>query len=200
MNISRAQFRSHELSFRQRWSNYLVIFFSLITLFGGLNLRDQSLHATSTYSNVEAGIHALYPYNWLIDNEGEYIFRVRDMSNIGFKTTIQVNIQATGQNATARNIADAITLNRSQTLAVYNVLDINNRFLLPDETTATAISYTYAAIDPDPFLQSIPIVVQGLDILSTKRGQAIIISFIADANTFATDYPIFERFLATLEF
>ena len=198
--MSRVQYSAQELSFRQRWNNYIVLLFSLITLFGGISLRQQILTATSTYINPEVGIRAQYPQDWLIDNDGAYIFRIRDMRNIGFKTTIQLAIQAISESTTTRNIADLLTLNRSQSLAVYNVLDIDDHFILPDQKSATALSYTYVAIDTDPLLESIPVVVQGLDVLTIRRGQVIIVSFIADGDSFLSKYPDFEQFLANLDY
>jgi hypothetical protein len=191
---------SSELTFRQRWSHYLVLLFGLMAFFIGVNLRDSILNATSSYSNPQAGIQAKYPLNWLIDQNGDYVFRVRDMAQIGFKTTIQVAARAVGEATSTRSILDALNLNRAQLLASYKALPVDNTFALPNEEQVTAMSYTYAAVDNDPFLQSIPVVVRGIDVLTIKRGQAIIITFLSDASTYDENYPVFERFLASLEF
>jgi hypothetical protein len=172
----------------------------LICFFIAANLRDSILYAVTPYINTTAGISALYPRNWLIDTSGDYIFRVQNASRVGFKTTIQVGVQAVSNNTTTRNLVDALTLNRSQLLAAYRPLPANNNFTLPDGTLATSVNYIYAAITADPFLDTTPIVVRGIDILSIKRGQAVIITFLADSNTYEDDYKIFERFLNTIEF
>ncbi len=200
MSVSIDDANSGQLTFRQRWNHYLVIITSLLGLFIATNIRDNALYAVTPYVNTTAGIRALYPRNWLIDTSGDYIFRVQDASRVGFKTTIQVSVQAISSNTSTRNIVDALTLNRSQLLAAYRALPANNAFILPDGTQATSVSYTYASIDADPFLDTIPVVVRGIDLLSIKRGQAVIITFLADSNTYANDYRIFERFLNTLEF
>ncbi len=191
---------TQQLTFRQRWNHYLVIIVSLLGIFAATNLRDEALYAVTPYTNSTAGIRALYPRNWLIDTTGDYIFRVQDASHIGFKTTIQVSVQAVNNNTTARNIIDALTLNRSQLLAAYRPLPANNFFMLPDETLATEVKYTFAAISADPFLDTVPTVVRGIDIFSIKRGQAVIITFLADSDSYDKDYDIFDRFLNSLEF
>lgn len=191
---------SRPLTFRQRWNHYLALFTALACFFIAATLRDNTLYAVTPYVNTTAGISALYPRNWLIDTNGDYIFRVQNASRVGFKTAIQVGVQAVSSNTTTRNLVDALTLNRSQLLAAYHALPANNTFILPDGTQATSVNYTYAAINTDPFLDTIPIVVRGIDILSIKRGQAVIISFLADSNSYEDDYKIFERFLSTLEF
>lgn len=189
----------NELSLRQRWSDYIALFLGLFSLFIGMNLRDGALNATVVYSNNQAGIRAEYPENWLIDEQGNYIFRVRDVTQVGFKTTIQVAARPVSAITSTRNLIDALTLSRSQTLSSYTVFAIEP-YVLPDEIEATAVTYTFVAAESDPFLQSIPVVVEGLDILTISRGQAIIITFLSDARTYDQNYPRFQQFLSSLEF
>ena len=200
MSLTIIDSNSTQLTFRQRWNHYLVLVATFIGLVAASSLRDNALFAVTPYVNTTAGIRALYPRNWLIDTSGDYIFRVQDASRVGFKTTIQVSVQAVSPNTTTRNLVDALTLNRSQLLAGYHPLSANNEFTLPDGTLATSVSYNYASINADPFLDTTPIVVKGFDIISIKRGQAVIITFLADSNTYSDDYNTFNRFLSTLEF
>ena len=188
-----------ELSFRQRWNHYLLLIFALASLYIGASLRDSALFATSLYTNAAAGIQAQYPQSWLIDRDGDYIFRVRDTAQIGFKTTIQVTVRPVGEGTSARSIQDALNLNRSQTLAAYHILT-SEPFTMPDGTEAVSISYTYADTENAPFLQSVPSVVEGIDVMAIRRGQAIIVTFLSDAHTYSQNYPVFERFLSSLEF
>jgi len=71
---------------------------------------------------------------------------------------------------------------------------------MSNEQAATAMNYTYANIESDPFLETVPVVVRGIDILTIRRGQAIIITFLSDASSYNENYAYFERFLASLEF
>ncbi len=151
------------------------------------------------YVNSETGIRAFYPQHWLIDTSGDYVFRVRNIAQIGFKTTIQVDVQPVTINTSARNLLDTLTLNRSNTLSGYRVLS-SIPYTLPGEQEATAMRYVYVASDSNPFLENIPSVVEGLDILAIRRGQAIIVTFLSDANQFDENLPIFQRFLNDLQF
>jgi len=189
-----------ELTQRQRWSHYFALIFGAIAFLIGVNLRDSTLHATNLYTNNQAGITAEYPANWLIDSSpGNYVLRVRDPSQVGFKTTFQVAIGPVGAASAARNILDALSLNRAQTLAAYSILS-RESFVLPDETEATSMTYTFVATETNPFLESLPVVVEGLDILTIKRGQAIVITFLSDSRTYEQSYTIFEQFLRNLKF
>ncbi len=184
------------LTFRQRWSHYLALLFGALAIVVGLNLRDSTLNATTVYTNAQAGITAEYPLNWLLDESGDYVFRVQDISARGFPTTIQVTARPIGANTEARNIFDALTLSRAP-LAGYSVLS-EEPFVLPDESVTRAMSYSYVATRTNPFLQNIPIVVQGIDILILARGQAIIITFQSESSAFNTNLPILQRFLESL--
>jgi len=62
------------------------------------------------------------------------------------------------------------------------------------------MEYTFASSESDPFLQSVPIVARGQDVLTIKRGQAIIISFLSASTTYERDYAMFEQFINSLEF
>jgi hypothetical protein len=165
----------------------------------GLNLRDSALNATTLYTNSQAGISAQYPANWLIDEADGYVFRVRDVSRTGFNTTIQVATRPVSALTSTRNVLDDLNLNRAQTLAAYEVL-AEEAYTLPDEIAATAMTYTFVDTQDNPFLQGIPVVVQGLDILTIRGGQALIISFLTDASVFEDTLPVFEQFLSNLEF
>ena len=200
MSTSFRELNSIQLTFRQRWNHYLIVAAAFISLLAASNLRDNALFAVTPYVNTSAGIRAFYPRNWLIDTKGDYIFRVQNASRVGFKTVIQVSVQVVSNNTTTRNLVDALTLSRSQLLAAYRALPANNEFTLPDGTLATSVSYTYASINADPFLDTVPIVVKGIDIISIKRGQAVVISFLADSNSYNDEYSTFNRFLHTLEF
>ncbi|MDX2136983.1 MAG: hypothetical protein SF123_02735 [Chloroflexota bacterium] len=185
---------------RQRWSNYFVLIYAAVCLIIAINLRDSILNATVRYSDVATGIRANYPANWLVDDDGDYVFQVRDASRVGFKTAIIVDVQPLGLATTTRNLLDALSLDRAQTLSGYRTLEIDETYILPDGSTGTAMLYTYVNAEVNPVLQTFPTIVEGLDVIAVRQEQAIIVTFLADARTFDEERPIFERFLNALEF
>lgn len=189
-----------EITQRQRYSHYFAFIFGVIGLVIGINLRDSALFATTLYADTRAGIRAFYPQNWLIETESaDFVFRVRDMTQPGYKTTIQVSTVPVSTLTDVRNVLEALSLERAQTLAEYSVLGIQD-YNLPDEGEAVSMEYAFAAGEDAPFLESVPSVVRGLDILAIRRGQAIVITFLTDAQTYDRNLPVFERFLSDLEF
>lgn len=188
-----------QLTQRQRWSIYLSYVVIAVCLYIGFSLRENSLNQTTVYTNVEAGITALYPARWLLDEAGDYVLRVRDMSNQGFKTVIQVSTLPVTSDTVERNLLDRLSLNRSQTVIDYSILGYID-YVLPDDSDAIAMSYTFVSRDASPFLEGISSVVVGLDILTIQRGQALIITFRADSNTYEQELSTFENFIQDLKF
>jgi len=192
--------RGLEVTQRQRYSHYFAIAFGIIGLIIGVNLRDSTLLATTQYADTRAGIRAFYPENWLIDTtSADYVFRVRDMTQPGFKTTIQVSMYPVSAQSTIRNVVESLALNRMQTLANYTYGSVDD-YLLEDQPDAFLIEYAYSTAESDPFLDAVPSVARGQDIMTIKRGQAVVITFRSDATTYEQNLIVFQQFLDDLEF
>ena len=188
-----------QLTRLQRWSHYLTILVCVLGLLYGLNIRQSLLEATIPYTNTQAGISLRYPANWLIDEDGDsYVFRVRDMTRIGFKTTIQISVEPVGAATSPQNVLNGLTLQRATQLAQYNTLSVESTDVF-DFDNQISMTYFFTTSDVDAALEPIPTVVIGHDVLVVLRGQAIIVTFRSDAATFEQDSTIFDRFLGTLD-
>ena len=182
-----------------RLGHLLTVVLIVIALLYGLNMRRSIQNSTVSYTDIEVGIALSYPSNWLIDFDGDYVLRVRDLTRPGYKTTLQMTIQPVGSDVAARNILDNLTISRANVLTGYEPQSIEP-YTLGDEIPATAMSYFFVDTETNKFLSSEPIVVQGLDILVIEGGQALIITFRSDSQTFERDLTIFNRILSSLEF
>ncbi len=188
------------LSSTQRWASFVAILVAALGLALGFLFKSQIVGATTPYRDLTAGVLAQYPSEWLLDTAGDYVFRVRDPTAPGFATLLQVAVEAVGADADARNILDNLTLERAQSLAAYRVLRTLPDFRLPDGDAATRLEYVYVQTEDNPFLQSLPVVVYGVDIVTIQRGQAIIITFRVEASRFDEEVWRLDQFLATLQF
>ena len=184
---------------RQRWSIALSYFLIVIGFALGVNQRDTTLNMSSIYSNVEAGITASYPARWLLEESDAYVFRVRDMSHRGYHTLIQIQTLPVGPDSTERNFLDHLSLQRSQVLIDYTVLGYDT-YRLPDETWAISMSFSFVARDTSPFLEGVSSIVNGLDILTLRRRQALIITFRADSRIYRRELETLQWFIQNLEF
>lgn len=124
---------------------------------------------------------------------------VQDTQRLGFSTTIRIQVLPFSSGMSPRNVIDSLALERRTTLPFYKILSVSERPLQTDDIT-TVVEYTYVADLDDPFLQLVPSVVVGEDVVIIRRNQAILVSFAADANTYEQDYLVFQRFLETLDY
>ncbi len=182
---------------RQLWSDLLALGTTLLALLGGLALRESVLTETVFYEDPAAGISAQRPANWLVDAQGDYVFRVQDPAARPFKTALQVAVITIGPDATGRNVLDTLTLKRSAVLSGYRVLSVADPVATPHGPGAE-MRYAFVASDASPFLETLPVVVMGVDVVYRKGDQAVVVSYMAEAEEFDRQYFRFEQFLASL--
>lgn len=186
------------LNFNQRWNTYLAILMVFVVIFLGLTMRASSLNATEQFEDLEAGVRAQIPSGWLLDNNSSaYVFRVQDPDALPFKTTLQVSVMTVGPDATPNTILDILYLQRAPRLANYQELTRSDVTLRDDE--AKRMTYAYTEFERDPFKASTPLVVQGVDVVVLRRGEAVIITYREESTAFADNLYRFENLLATVE-
>ncbi|HVO41197.1 MAG TPA: hypothetical protein VMT34_01180 [Aggregatilineales bacterium] len=200
--IEIAATESAELNFRQRWATYLTLMTALLGLLLGVLLRARVINATDFYQNSQNGISARYPASWLLtqaDLGEDLVFRVEDLSAVPFKTTMQLALRASGPDERANDVRDRLNISRSSQFVAYRALD-TSPVTLVDGSPALRMNYAYVADEPNPFLQSVPVVVRGVDIIVLRNRQVLIISYRADSASFDTYYHYFDAFLRSLQF
>jgi hypothetical protein len=190
------------LNFRQRWATLLTIALTGLALIGGVILRGSVIGATQAFVDRAAGVSARYPAGWLIERGttgSNFVFRAEDSAALSFKTTLSVAILPIGPNATVYDVIQILTVQRAQTLAAYRSLSTDT-YPLPNGAPATRIQYAYASIDPDPFLSAVPVVVRAEDVIILSHSQAIIASYLSEAQTFTDNERYFITFLRGLTY
>ena len=64
---------------------------------------------------------------------------------------------------------------------------------------ALRMVYAYSEYEPDPFQASLPLVVQGVDLVVLRRGQAVIITYREERSQFDAHLDRFDSLLQTVE-
>lgn len=186
----------------QRWGHILVGVLGVIALLTVLNLKNATLSRKTIYTNVEVGITALYPADWLLDeptSSADYVFRVQNRHERGYPTTFQIASIPISGDSQARSILDLLTLQRSKTLAAYRTLLVEPYQFAEDQQGIRGL-FTYVDTAENPFTQAIPSVVSGVDIVVSVGGRALVITFISEASNYDNNYTLFETFLEDLSF
>ena len=186
------------LTFTQRWNSYFAIALAALFLFLGITLRNNALNATQTFENLEAGVRAQVPGGWLLDTgSSEYVFRAQDPDALPFKTTLQVSVLTVGPDATPNLVLDLLNLDRAPRFSTYREISRTDETLRGDP--AKRMIYAYTQDERNPFQATVPIVVQGADVVVLRRGQAVIITYREERSSFDANLYRFENLLQTVE-
>jgi hypothetical protein len=190
-----------ELNFRQRWASYLTIAMLMLSLLIGNLIRQRVVNATSFYQNATNGISARYPASWLLteaDLNENVVFRVEDSAAYPFKTLMQVSQRISGPDERATDVRDRLNISRASQFFAYRALDAT-AITLPDGSPALKMNYAFVQNESNPFLQSVPIVVRGTDVIVIQNRQVLIVSFRSEAETYDQNYHYFDAFLRSLQ-
>jgi hypothetical protein len=189
---STRRLRERALSRNDRFSAILVMAVVVALLMLGLALRGSALLRTRPYIDRATGIEVHYPADWFLDTHGDYMMRVRDPAARPFRTEYTIRIAPASGQTSVRNVLDALTLQRSNTLSAYRVLSVD------EEEGSTRMTFAYVEADPNPFVQQLSVVVRGMDRVILDGNRAIVVTFAAEADHFEDELPGFERFFDSL--
>lgn len=176
-----------------RYGSVLTVLVTVLALSLGLLLRQNQLGSTLPFADRTAGIQTRYPADWLLDTEGNYVMRVRDPAARPFKTTYEIQVVPASPQTSVRNVLDNLTLQRSSELAAYRVLSVTEV-----SEQVTQMDFAFVDTDPNPFLQRLPVVVLGTDLVVLEGDRAIVITLLASEDTYEREFPRFQRFFAAL--
>ena len=96
------------------------------------------------------------------------------------------------------NVLDGLSLQRSSDLPAYRVLSIENTSV--GGTQFTRLNFAFVDSDANPFVQRIPVVVRGMDILIRDGDRVIVATYMAEEAVFDENLPSFQRFLNSLRY
>lgn len=185
---------------RSQTINSVSIVVAAVVMMGlGLLMRNSAVSATTAFLDEQSGIRARLPQNWLLTTDNpEFVLQAEDPNAVPFKTVLRVSLIAVGAEATPRNVVDTLTLQRAGRLSTYRVLSLAPLTLGEDE--ALEINYAYVQTENNPFLNTVPIVVQGRDVVVIRGTQAIVITYLEERSRFEENEFLFDAFLDTLEY
>jgi hypothetical protein len=187
------------VSRNDRIASILVVLMVALALMFGLGIRQRELGRTVSHVDREAGIEMRYPAGWLLDSaDPAYTLRVSDPNARPFKTLYQITIVPASGQTTVRNVLDTLTLQRSSELSAYRVLNVGQQTLGGQDLIR--MNFVFVETDPNPFIQRLPVVVLGTDVVLIDAERAIVVTYMAEQDTFEQGLPGFERFLTSLRY
>jgi len=191
--------RNQPLSFGQRWNSYLSLAVVALALIFGLTMRSNTLNAAQTFEDLEAGIRANIPNGWLLDARStDYVLRAEDPNALPFKTMLQVSVIPVGPDATPTNVLMMLNAERPSQFPGYKSISIKEE-TWRDGSPAIRLTYAYTQDERNPFLESMPLVIEGVDVIVLRRSQAVIITYREERSAFEENLYRFDNLLRTVE-
>lgn len=186
------------LTKNDRFSAVLVVLVTVSALSLGLLLRQRSISDTWRYTNAQAGIEVAYPAGWMTDEQGNYLVRLIDPRARPYKTQYVIRVVPVAGQTSIRNILDNLTLQRSVELSAYRVFEVaeanaGGRYV-------TRMQFAFVQTDANPFIERLPVVVQGEDVVILDADRAIIVTLMADRESYAENVESFEEFVGSLRY
>ena len=187
------------LNRRQRWAGYLTVAVVLGGVVAGFSYRSNVIDAVFPFINREVGVRALYPARWLLEEGGtRFVLRATDPGALPYKTALQLRLIPIGEGARPAEILDLLDVDRAGRLPAYRSLGRSPITLggLP----GLQMTYAFAYTEPNPFLNTEPVTVRAVDIVVLRPGQAVVITYEAEAAAFERHRHYFTAFVRSLQF
>lgn len=155
---------------RDRWADWMVIGVVAAALVLGWAIKAVAEGSTDSFMDPETGLTLTYPSGWMMGSAEGYLLRVRDPHSGSFKTAYQVSADKLDPDR-PMSLVDAVnaaSVSRARKLTAFRMLDIETIGEEGQSPSAVWSRYVYVEEKPDPFRDSLPAVVMGLDYTAVK--------------------------------
>ena len=182
---------------RDRWADWFVIGVVVLAFLLGWAVKAWAEGGTKSFTDPETGLTLDYPAGWLMGSDEDHVFKARDPHSGPFKITYQVTADKLNP-AHPMSLVDAVNMtsvSRARKLTAFRLLDIETVGEEGQSPSAIWSSYVYVEEKPDPFRESLPAVVLGLDYTAVKGGYLYTFTLLASEADFDEAEKDFKAFL-----
>lgn len=183
---------------RDLLADLAVVAMVALALVLGLLLRNFTLYRTEKFAFDNLGITGRVPADWLKEFGDDPLLSVRNPMAGGFSPILELRSRPLAEEANEAMVLDALALERAATVDAYKTLGVTQ--VLVNETPATQRRYAYVEVNHNPYVDRLPLVVEGVDLTLRREGQVVVVTFLADSDTFDLYYRYFRAFVEGLKF
>ena len=181
---------------RERRAELAVLALVLVALLLGLALRQRVMSETVPF---EAGdISGECPARWLRQMGDDPLLRAEDPLGGLFNTVLELRVVALAEEAEVALALDALALDRARGSSSYRALGTDT--VVVGGETAMQRRFVYVYDDPNPYLQRLPVVVQGAELALRDDGRVIVATLLAAEDEFDSEQARFVDFVESLEY
>lgn len=169
---------------RDRWVSWIVIAVFVIALLLGWVVKAVAENRYVAYS--DSAIHVRYPEGWIkLKAEAPAIFQVADKPT-GVRTAMAIEQRPLppGAERPLALVIQTVTMERGTNWMAYRVLETEEGVAIGGQT-ATHVSFAYVDTNPNPFMETTPVVMRGEDYLIPSGDQVHIFTVTAPESSYA---------------
>jgi len=182
---------------RDRWADWLVVGIVAVALLLGWATKSWAEGSTEQFTDPETGLSLNYPTGWLTSCGKDCLFQARDPQSGPFKLTYRVTADKLDP-AHPVSLVDAVnvtSVNQARKLTAFRLLDIETVSEEGQPPSAIWARYVYVDEKPDPFRESLPAVVLGLDYTAVKGEHLYTFTLLASETDFEEAEKDFKAFI-----
>ncbi len=194
---------SPKISHRDRWADWAVIALVVLALLLGVWLRETTLYRAEEFTLGDADLSGRIFTGWVRQTGVDPVLRARNPLSGAFNTTLELRSRALADDADPTLVLDALTLERAATADAYQTLSTGQ--VMVHGTPALQRTFTYVMVDHSPYMNRLPRVVRGVDVAlrdaaPRDAGRVVVVTYLADSETFDADYRYFRTFIENLRY
>jgi len=184
-------------SLGDRYSDWAVIIVTLVAVLLGWLLMSNVQSRSIPFE--AGGVKGQMPAGWLTDQAAKgVVLHTTEMGGSGFGTTYQLEIVPVASNTSPADAASLYSINRAQDLNTVRVLDEQD--VTVNGQNGYKVTYAYVDASSDLTRVDVPVVVRGVDYFFIAGDHAVVATYHASENNYASDFARFRRFLESLNF
>ena len=170
---------------RDRWVSWIVVGVFIVALVLGWVVKTAA-EGRSTTCEVD-GAHTSYPSGWVLaDVELPVLLHAQDLWATPFRTTITLERRPVPQDVAKplSTIQNMIALERGQSWTAYRTLTLEDPVSV-NGYAGMRTSFAYVEADPNPFFETVPVVMHGQDYVLPVGDQVYIATVTAAEANYA---------------
>ncbi len=169
---------------RDRWVSWAVVGLVVVALLLGWLVKVAAEGRTIAYK--AEGLSLRYPSGWVRANvEAPTLLRVEDRTATPFRTTLMLQRLPMPQgNRPVAAVQQGLALERGRTWIAYRVLSVEEPATV-EGRTGMRVTFAYVEPNHNPFLETVPVVMEGEDFLLPAGDQVYVATVTAAEENFA---------------
>ena len=197
MNQAREQGRR-----RDRWMSWIVVGVFLVALILGWGVKTAAEGQSKSFA--AEGISGKYPEGWtLAEVEEPVLFQAEELWAQPYRSTLTLQRRPLpgGMSDPLRVVQQSLVLERGRGWTAYRVLETETEVSFEGRTGLMRVSFAYVETNPNPFLETVPVVVEGEDyfFVSQDGNSVYIVTFTAAEQNYDREQRVLQAFMRALQ-